>query len=228
MPDLPPPPAPDPGWTARWQAARERLSTPAARVAAAAGGAVAVVVLLAVALVAWRGAPPPAELTLPRVATTVPPTPGAPPAGAEEVWAYVHVAGAVARPGLYRLDAAARVADVLDAAGGPTPEADVDQVNLAARVADGERLYVPARGEAPPPPAAGAAATPAPAPGRPLDLNSATAEQLEDLPGVGPSTALAIVEQRRRAGRFRSVDDLLDVPGIGPAKLAQLRPLVRV
>jgi competence protein ComEA len=136
----------------------------------------------------------------------------------------VDVAGAVVRPGLVRLQPGARVADLVAAAGGPAPDADLDQVNLAARPADGDRVYVPRRGETPPPVASSGA--PASRAG-PVDLNSATVEQLDALPGVGPATAQAILEFRRRHGRFRSVQDLLQVSGIGPAKLATLRPLVR-
>jgi competence protein ComEA len=150
----------------------------------------------------------------------------------------VHAAGAVASPGVYTVAAGARVADVVTAAGGPLPEADVDRLNLAARVADGDRVFVPRRGD----PATsgsgsdaggssggaggGVAATTTPA--GPLDLNAATPEQLDTLPGVGPATARAIVTYRTRHGRFRSVTELLDVPGIGPAKLEAIRPLVKV
>ena len=137
-----------------------------------------------------------------------------------------HVAGAVARPGLYRLGGAPRAADAIDAAGGPAPDADLDAVNLAAAVADGERVYLPRRGEAPP--AAVVASGGAAASAGPLDLNTATAEQLEDLPGVGPATASAILAYRKEHGRFRSVDELLEVRGIGDARLAELRPKVRV
>ena len=134
-----------------------------------------------------------------------------------------HAAGAVASPGVYRLAAGARVADLVDAAGGPLPGADLDQVNLAAPVADGTRVYVPVEGEVVP-----ASSGTSDVPVGPLDLNSATAEQLDALPGVGPSTSAAILAERERKGRFSSVDDLLDVRGIGPAKLEQLRELVRV
>ncbi|WP_208028154.1 helix-hairpin-helix domain-containing protein [Rhabdothermincola sediminis] len=151
----------------------------------------------------------------------------------------VHAAGAVARPGVYRVAHGARVGDVLEAAGGVTPDADVDRLNLAAPLADGVRVYVPRHGEENPAaplaadsgggPAAGAAG-PAGAAGTggKLDLNTATAEQLETLPGIGPATAAAIIEHRERKGRFRSVDGLLDVRGIGPAKLEQIRDAVRV
>jgi competence protein ComEA len=132
-----------------------------------------------------------------------------------------HAAGAVAAPGVYRLAGGARVGDLVSAAGGPLPGADLDQVNLAAPVTDGERVYVPVEGEVVTPPSGTAD------PG-PVDLNAATAEQLDALPGVGPSTAAAILDERERRGGFRSVDELLDVRGIGPAKLEQLRELVRV
>jgi competence protein ComEA len=205
----------------------------------AAAGALAVVVLGAVAWAAFRpGAnPPPIELELPRAdapssasssasegATTSGAAPER-PAGA----VIVHVAGAVVAPGLYRLGGDARVADALDAAGGPAPDAELDAVNLAAKVADGERVYVPRKGEAPPAVvgAAGAAGGGG-APAGPLDLNTATADQLDALPGVGPATAEAILAYRQEKGRFRSVDELLEVRGIGQAKLATLRSKVTV
>lgn len=199
---------------------------------AAAGLAVA----LAVAVVAVRGAPPTPEMTLPMAAgaggrsTTAAgggeaPATGAEPVAGAESATYVHVAGAVARPGVYRVRAGGRVTDVVDAAGGPAPDADVDQLNLAARVADGERVYVPRRGEAIP---ASAPAGAAGAPAGPLDLNTATIDQLDALPGVGPATARAIVDWRTEHGPFTRVQDLLEVRGIGEAKLAALRPKVRV
>ncbi len=140
----------------------------------------------------------------------------------------VHVAGAVAQPGVYRLVGDARVADALDAAGGPSADADLDALNLAARLADAERVYVPRRGETPPPVAGGSAGGGGAAAPSVVDLNTATAAQLEDLPGVGPATAEAIVAYRNEKGRFRTVDELLEVRGIGPSKLAAIRPKVRV
>src|SRR5205814_4602523 len=136
------------------------------------------------------------------------------------------VAGAVLRPGVVRLGGPGRVIDAVAAAGGAAPDADLNMVNLAAKVADGDRIYVPKRGESPPPfPSGGASATQTSSGA--VVLNSASPEQLDALPGVGPATAKAIVEYRTRHGRFRTVDDLLSVPGIGPAKLATLKPLVR-
>lgn len=140
----------------------------------------------------------------------------------------VYVAGAVARPGLVSLPAGSRVAHAIAAAGGAVEGADLDRVNLAAPVADGTRLYVPFAGRPIPPDET--ATGPPGGGGAPavVDLNTATAEELESLPGIGPATAQAIIEYRRQHGRFRSVDELLAVRGIGPAKLAQIKGRVRV
>jgi competence protein ComEA len=137
-----------------------------------------------------------------------------------------HAAGAVRSPGVYSLPAGARVKDLLDAAGGPAADADLDRINLAAPVADGSQVYVPRQGEALPVGAAGGGGVATPA--GPLDLNTATLEQLDALPGVGPATAKAILDERSKRGRFGSVDELLDVRGIGPAKLEAIRDLVTV
>ena len=130
----------------------------------------------------------------------------------------VHVVGAVRRPGLYRLREGSRVADAVAKAGGATRRADVSLVNLAAPVSDGAQVVVPRRTPAA---AAGGAATAPPA--GPLHLNTATLEQLDELPGVGPSTAQKILDFREHHGAFTSVDELDAVPGIGPARLEQLR-----
>jgi competence protein ComEA len=136
----------------------------------------------------------------------------------------IDVAGAVRRPGLYRLRSGSRIDDAIAAAGGPTAKAQLDSVNLAAPVADGEQVVVPGRG------AAGVAAASPPAAGSsssaPLDLNSATLEQLENLPGIGPVTAQKILDYRQQHGAFHSVAELQGVPGIGPAHMAQLKGLV--
>jgi competence protein ComEA len=141
----------------------------------------------------------------------------------------VYVVGAVRRPGVYRLREGSRVEDAVLRAGGATSKADLVGVNLAAPLADGEQVLVPARL-----PPAVAAAQGAPSPGTgsgsalagPVQLSVATVDQLDALPGIGPVTAQKIVDYRTAHGSFRSVDDLDDVPGIGPARVEQLRGLV--
>jgi competence protein ComEA len=135
----------------------------------------------------------------------------------------IDVAGAVRRPGLYRLRSGSRIDDAIAVAGGPTAKAQLAAVNLAAPVADGEQIVVPGRG------AVGAAATPPAAgstPSAPLDLNTATAEQLDALPGIGPVTAQKILDYRQAHGPFHSLAELEGVPGIGAGRLAQLKGLV--
>ena len=136
----------------------------------------------------------------------------------------VHVAGAVRHPGVYRLRAGARVADAVRRAGGARRRADLGAVNLAAELQDGRQVLVPLRARAGGPPVAGAA----PAPGVPLDLNTATVEQLDELDGIGPATAQQIVAYREAHGGFGSVEELDQVPGIGETRLAALREKVRV
>ena len=148
----------------------------------------------------------------------------------------VHVVGAVQQPGVYHLVAGARGDDALRAAGGATRDADVRRVNLAATLVDGEQLIIPRVGERlspttvvlnPPISRAGPGAPRDNAPTT-VNINEATADDLDRLPGIGPSTARAIVDHRTRNGPFATVDDLLAVRGIGPAKLAELRQFVRV
>lgn len=201
------------------------------------GSAVAVVVVCAGAFWLVRSPPPPTEASLPRTTATVssvpptlPPPDLGPTTGGAEVPAArltVHVAGAVSAPGVYDLPADARVHAALSAAGGVTLDADPDALNLAAAVADGSRIYVPVVGEA------GAVTLSAPdgtsssSPQLgPVDVNEATATDLDALPGIGPATAQAIVAERERNGPFLNIDDLERVPGIGPAKLATIRDLV--
>lgn len=137
----------------------------------------------------------------------------------------VHVVGEVRRPGLYRLRDGARIADAVQRAGGALRDADLTAVNLAAPLVDGVQILVPARTVAPngSPPAAGGAAG---APIGPVSLSSATLEELDELPGIGPITAQKIVDYRTEHGPFASVDDLDAVPGIGPTRIEQLRELV--
>jgi competence protein ComEA len=215
----------------------------------AIGALVALAVLAAAGWWLLRPAPAPVETTLPMA--SVPSTvagngAGAAPsvsAGATSTPVatdlVVQAAGAVNRPGVYRLSGDARVDDLVRAAGGLLADADGDRVNLAAPLADGARVWIPAQGETEVPEvvadggrsgagAAGTGASPIPAAPAVVDLNTATAEQLDTLPGVGPSTAAAILAYRSEHGAFASVDDLLEVRGIGDAKLEQIRPLARV
>ncbi|MEJ3403153.1 ComEA family DNA-binding protein [Rathayibacter sp. YIM 133350] len=140
---------------------------------------------------------------------------------------FVHVLGAVARPGLYRLPPQARVVDAVAASGGFTAAADQGGVNLARPVADGEQVYVPAVGEVPPPAADTAGAGGADS-GAPINLNTASAEQLETLPHIGPALAQRILDWRAANGPFASVDDLREVAGIGEKTFADLAPHVTV
>ncbi len=242
-----------PAWVARLAIVRESV-TPVRVVMAVAAVAAAV----AFGLVFLRTPSHPAELVLPKAGDVPPatstasggpagpagPTGAGPPTSATGGGGVgvvtAHAAGQVAAPGVYSVPAGSRVADLVTAAGGFLPEADLDRLNLAAKVVDGTRVYIPRKGESPPSEApvgnpgglagdaGGGAGSPGAAPVGPVDLNTATAAQLDTLPGVGPATANAILTYRTRNGRFKSVTELLEVPGIGPAKLEAIRPLVMV
>jgi competence protein ComEA len=221
-------PEPARDWRTRLAEFRDTLPLSPFGVAVACFGAVAVIALGVFGFRFLRSPPPP-ELSLPRAAppAAAPPTTTAGPV-------VVYVAGAVVRPGVYPVAPGSRVADAVAAAGGSTADADLDPLNLATKLADGDRVFVPREGEAPPAVidsgsggGSGASGGGA-APDAPVDLNTATEAELEALPGVGPATAQAIVAWRREHGGFRSVQDLLEVRGIGPAKLAALRDHVRV
>lgn len=148
----------------------------------------------------------------------------------------VSVEGRVSTPGVFELGPGARVGDALDAAGGVLPDADLAAINRAARIQDGERIIVPALGDAGAPPASATStsvtgtseAAGLVASGSPININTASATELESLPGIGPAKAEAIVEYRDSNGPFQSVDDLADVPGVSPEMVDELRPLVRV
>jgi len=144
----------------------------------------------------------------------------------------VDVAGAVSKPGVYTLQGPARVDDAVAAAGGFAADADLDALNLAAFIADGDRVFVPRLGQPVPSvvaPAGGSGgAGGEPLDSQPVNINRASVEDLDRLPGIGPSTAAAIVAHREQVGPYASVDDLLDVRGIGPAKLDAIRALVTV
>lgn len=184
----------------------------------------AAVVLLAllVLVVAWRHATASSgSAAAPlRVAPVRPSAAGgaSPPAAPGLV---VDVVGAVRRPGLVRLARGARVADAVARAGGLTRRAERSGVNFAAPVSDGEQVVVPVHGAG-----GGAVAGSAAGTAGPVSLSSATADQLDTLPGIGPVTAQKIVDYRTRHGAFSSVDELDAIPGIGPARISELQGLV--
>ena len=206
---------------------------------------VGVIAVLVTVFTLIRDKPPPvtsAKLPPVEMVSSGRPTPGPAPPNADGP-VVVSVVGLVHKPGLVTLAPGARIANALTAAGGALDGADLIGLNMARRVTDGEQIIVgivaapgqPADGSSvssgpatagptDTPPGAGKASTP----GGLVDLNTATVEELDTLPGVGPVTAAAIIAWRDANGRFTSVDQLGDVDGIGPARLEKLRDLVRV
>jgi competence protein ComEA len=190
------------------------------------------VTITGVAFAGWwlvRSPAPPTESLLPMASAPTLPVPATTPSTLGEVT--VHVAGSVRHPGVYRLPSGSRVVDAIDRAGGTRRGSDSGALNLAAALADGTRVYVPRRGEdvavdSASDPSAGSPAADVSAPPVPVAINDADAAELETLPGIGPTTAAAIVEYRTANGPFATVDDLESVPGIGPAKLDAVRDLV--
>ncbi len=179
------------------------------------------VIVLGATILALRQ-PAPAALTI----ITPTPRPTATPASI-----IVDVRGAVAKPGVYTLIAGSRVQDALAQAGAALPNAETRNLNLARRLNDGEQLYVPTIGEA--------TATPLPAPGKSapasaatktplgkINVNTATLEELDALPGIGPAIAQRIIDYRNQNGAFKQIDDLKKVRGIGDALFAQIKELV--
>lgn len=198
---------------------------PIARKAALVAGAVLV------ALAVWWWGRPAGEVTPVRTAT------GAPTSGEATTEAdparpslptsvTVHVVGAVMRPGVYSLRAGSRASDAVAAAGGLLGNAEQSGINLARQVADGEQLVVPVQGAGPTTAAGAPAAGKAPAGS--VDLNTATAVELDTLPGVGPATAAKIIADRTENGPFRTTEDLMRVPGIGATRFKSLKDLVVV
>jgi competence protein ComEA len=232
-------PTPDPDRLAFWgpdraALARPRLAAWLDRVARdpRAGAVALLVVALAAGLVWYRLGARDAPVTAPApAASRARPAASATTSTSRAADIVVHVAGVVVRPGIVRLPDGARVVDAIEAAGGAAPGADLDRLNLAAEVTDGQRVAVARPGE----PienavdgSAGTAATGTAPPGAPLDLNTATQADLEALPGIGPVLGAAILRERERRGGFRSIDDLRSVRGIGEQRFADLRGLVTV
>jgi competence protein ComEA len=186
-------------------------------------------------LVATRSGAPPAGVSLAALPSAGPPaaSPAASPsttAAAAVIVAYV--CGAVRRPGVYTFSPGARITDLIEKAGGATGAAELQTVNLAALLTDGQQVVVPERGAAAAvaavDPAAATAAGGAASAGAPVNLNTATLAELDTLPGVGPSTAQKILDYRTAQGGFKSVEDLNNVSGIGDVTFAELKDLVTV
>jgi len=225
---------------ASWRGARLDPGRPGATALALVAAVAAVVAAVGVWFERPRADPAPAlpAITVtaaegggaPAAPTPVPAATAAAPAEPPAVLV-VSVSGKVHRPGLVEVPEGARVADVLEAAGGALPGTDLSAINLARRVVDGEQVAVgvPAAPDAVPPAAPGPAApSPGSGPAGKVDLNAATVEQLDALPGVGPDTAQRIVVGRARHGRFSRVEQLREVEGIGERRFSQLRELVEV
>lgn len=200
-----------------------------------------VVSLLFVALAGWwllRIPPPPPEASLTFAGTTVAARAMADttPISVLSTSITVHVAGAVNNPGVYKLRPGARFNDGVVAAGGATDQADLNSVNLAMLLNDGEQIYIPKRNEKPhtitaqpiPSSVAGGSASSGNSKVLSININTASSAELEQLPGVGPSTAKAIIDYREKNGAFVTVQDLINVRGIGPAKLDEILPQARV
>ena len=200
-----------------------------------------VVSLLFVALAGWwllRIPPPPPEALLTFAGTTVAARAAADltPISVSSMSITVHVAGAVNNPGVYKLRSGARFNDGVIAAGGATDQADLNSVNLAMLLNDGEQIYILKRNEKPhtitaqrsPSSATGGSAGSGNSKVAIININTASLAELEQLPGVGPSTAKAIIDYREKNGAFLTVQDLINVRGIGPAKLDEILPQARV
>jgi competence protein ComEA len=233
-----PPVVPRPAASSDGGAFAERLR--ALRGDARVGIAVLVCVSIAAGVAWFRAGVAPASPADPApspTSTEVSTTTGAPVTTTTTGEIVVDVVGAVRVPGVVSLQGSARVLDAIRAAGGVAPGADLERLNLAAKLTDGSRVAVPLIGQPPPaidpsavsgsPDPAASGATGAGAdPSAPVNVNTATETQLEDLPGIGPTLAAAIVAERERNGPFRSADDLTRVHGIGDGRLAQLRDFV--
>jgi competence protein ComEA len=157
----------------------------------------------------------------------VPPPTVAPTAPPTTAPVRVYVSGAVATPGVYTLAPKSLVNDAIQAAGGPTAEADLEKINLAQEVRDQQQVHVPRKGEAAPPPTPGASGGAPPA-GKKININTATLAELDTLPKIGPSTAQQIIDYRTKNGPFKKIEDLKNVSGIGDVTFAGLKELITV
>jgi competence protein ComEA len=179
----------------------------------------------------WPSAPAPEIAFEPQEVATAEAAAEDSPADDEPADIVVHVAGAVMRPGVFALAAGSRVTDAITAAGGGLGNAALDSLNLARILSDGEQVYVPslediASGAQPPTASGGSGANSGGAVGGLIDINRATASELENLPGVGPATAQKIIDDREKNGPFSTPEDLMRVPGIGAKKFEAMKDLV--
>lgn len=165
--------------------------------------------------------PPPPELTIATPPPTVTPLPTSTPCPLR-----VYVSGAVAHPDVYKLPAESIVKDAIEAAGGATSRADLDRINLALSVADGQHIYVPRLGEESPPisPPTEPSGTTSSKAGGKININTASQSEIETLPGIGPSKAQAIIENRP----YDSIEEIKKVPGIGEATFQKIKDLITV
>lgn len=195
------------------------------------GSVVGVVVAVGLGWFVLKPSPTPIEFSLPSITTAVLPF--------TDSEIHVHIVGAVKRPGVYSMHALSRVVDAVRAAGGSLPTADLEGINLAQTLMDAEQVFIPVRRSASPrvtvaprhrprPRVTSTTISQAMQESKVVNINTATATQLETLTGVGPATARAIISYRTSKGVFTKVEDLLNVPGIGPAKLAAMRNEISV
>ena len=165
------------------------------------------------------------ETASPPLAITLQPRPTDEPATPTPATINVYVSGAVKKPDVYALPLSSIVKDAITAAGGATADADLDRINLATRLADQMQVYVPRKGEAAPPPQSGSAPGAAT---EKINLNTASAEELDQLPGIGPAIAKAIIDYRTKNGPFKQIEDINAVKGIGDALFEKIKDLITV
>ncbi len=180
-------------------------------------------IVLGGVVILMRGRPQPsASQVIISTPTPSPPTPTPTPARI-----VVYVCGAVVNPDVYSLLEGSRVKEAVEAAGGFAPDADRVRINLARRLSDGEQVYIPRVGEEIPPVTPPAAVTPGHLGGK-VNINTATAEELETLPGIGPAYAERIVRYREEFGPFKTIEDIKEVRGIGDATFEEIKDLITV
>ena len=165
------------------------------------------------------------EPAVPPLVITLQPRPTNEPATPTPATINVYVSGAVENPDVYPLPLNSIVKDAVAAAGGATDEADLDRINLASRLADQQQVYVPRKGEVAPPPTDGSAPDVS---AEMININTASVEELDKLPGIGPSIAKAIIDYRTTSGPFKQIEDINEVKGIGDALYAKIKDQITV